>query len=97
MFNNYNIIQLLLISELCWVAIYSYTTVMSGFTDDLTLLTLTFLILGLAGLEFSLGFILVVVLNFFLKSNETQDSKKKPGNKFEKNFNQNVKRYTHIL
>ena len=69
---------------------------MSGLTDDLTLLTITFFILGLAGLEFSLGFILIIVLNHFLKSNDTSDSKKKPI-KFEKHFNQNVKRYTHIL
>ena len=95
-FNNYNIIQLLLLSEACWVIIYSYTTIMSGLTDDLTLLTITFFILGLAGLEFSLGFILIIVLNHFLKSNDTSDSKKKPI-KFEKHFNQNVKRYTHIL
>jgi hypothetical protein len=70
---------------------------MSGFTDDLTLLTITFFILGLAGLEFSIGFILVVVLNFFLKTNEVDDKKKKPISKFEKNFNANVKRYTHVL
>ena len=64
---------------------------MSGFTDDLTLLTITFFILGLAGLEFSIGFILVVVLNFFLKTNEVDYKKKKPISKFEKNFNANVK------
>lgn len=69
---------------------------MSGLTDDLTLLTLTFFILGLAGLEFSLGFILVIVLNNFLKSSDIKDSKKKQV-KLEKNFNQNVKRYTHII
>ncbi len=68
LFNNYNIIQLLLLSEACWVIIYSYTTIMSGLTDDLTLLTLTFFILGLAGLEFSLGFILVIVLNNVYKN-----------------------------
>ena len=96
LFNSYNIIQLLLLSEACWVIIYSYTTIMSGLTDDLTLLTLTFFILGLAGLEFSLGFILIIVLNHFLKSNETKDSKKKQVC-LEKNFNQNVKRYTHII
>ena len=69
---------------------------MSGLTDDLTLLTLTFFILGLAGLEFSLGFILIIVLNYFLKSNEIKDSKKSKTN-LEKNFNQNIKRYTHII
>jgi hypothetical protein len=73
---------------------YCYTTIASGFTDDLTLLTLTFFILGLAGLEFSIGFILIIVLNFFLKSNDSKDLKKKPSAKFEKQFNQNVKRYT---
>lgn len=70
---------------------------MSGYTDDLTLLTITFFILGLAGLEFSVGFILIIVLNFFLKSSETADVKKKKTNRFEKNFNQNVRRYTHVV
>lgn len=96
LFNNYNIVQLLLLSEACWVIIYCYTSIMSGLTDDLTLLTLTFFILGLAGLEFSLGFILIIVLNHFLKSNDIKNSKKKQVS-LESNFNQNVKRYTHII
>jgi NADH:ubiquinone oxidoreductase subunit K len=95
--NSYNIIQLLLISEACWVIIYCYTTIASGFTDDLTLLTITFFILGLAGLEFSIGFILIIVLNFFFKSNDNIDFKKKPDIRFEKQFNQNIKRYTNLF
>jgi hypothetical protein len=85
-----------MLSELCWVALYCHTTILSGLTDDLTLLTLTFFLLGLAGLEFSVGFILIIVLNHFLKTNNTTDKKKKPSLKFENHFNQNVKRYTHV-
>jgi NADH:ubiquinone oxidoreductase subunit K len=87
---------LLLLSEFCWTVIYAYATLLSGYTDDITLLTLTFFILGLAGLEFSIGFVLTIVLNFFFKKNDLTTKKDKTL-KLEKKFNQNVKRYTHVL
>lgn len=94
--NSYNIIQLLFLSELAWVFLYTYTILISGFTDDLTLLTLSFFILGLAGLEFSLGFILVILVNFFFKNTNIETKKNKPITFFEKNYNLNIKRYTQI-
>lgn len=73
--NAYNVIQLLFLSEIIWVCLYTYTVIMSGFTDDITLLTLSFLILGLAGLEFSFGFILIILINFFFKTNNVDKKK----------------------
>lgn len=96
LFNSYNIIKLLFLSELAWIFLYTYTILLSGFTDDITLLTLSFFILGLAGLEFSLGFILVILINFFFKSINLETKKNKPISTFEKNYNLNVKRYTQI-
>ena len=94
--NSYNIVQLLFLSEIIWVCLYSYTVLMSGFTDDLILLTLSFLILGLAGLEFSFGFILIILINFFFKTTDSEKKKNKPIENLEKHFNLNVKRYTHV-
>lgn len=94
--NSYNVIQLLFLSELAWVFLYVYTTLLSGFTDDITLLTLSFLILGLAGLEFSFGFILVILINFFYKSTNLTNKKNNSMQSFEKHFNTNIRRYTHI-
>jgi len=94
--NAYNVIQLLFLSEIVWVCLYTYTVIMSGFTDDITLLTLSFLILGLAGLEFSFGFILIILINFFFKTNNADKKKNKPVEALEKHFNLNVRRYTHV-
>lgn len=87
---------MLFLSELSWVFLYVYTVLLSGFTDDITLLTLSFFILGLAGLEFSFGFILVILINFFYKSTNLTNKTNKPIQTFEKYFNTNIKRYTHI-
>lgn len=86
-----------MLSEFCWVIIYSYTTILSGYSDDITLLSITFFILGLAGLEFSIGFILTITLNFFLKSTDLNNESKKSNKKLEKKFNQNFKRYTYSV
>lgn len=93
--NSYNIIQLLFLSELAWVCLYTYTTILSGFTDDITLLTLSFFILGLAGLEFSFGFILIILVNYFFKSTSTDKKKNKPIDVLEKHYNLHIKRFTH--
>ena len=95
--NSYNFIKIIFLSELIWVIIYTYTVVLSGFTDDITLLTLSFLILGLAGLEFSFGYILIIVFNFFNKTTQLDNNKNKPIIKLENHFNLNIKRYTSIF
>jgi hypothetical protein len=91
--NSYNIVQLLFLSEIVWILLYTLTTILSSFTDDLILLTLSFFILGLSGLEFSFGIILVIVYNFFKKTTNITDKKKKL---FDNKLNLNIKRYTHI-
>lgn len=39
-----------------------------GINDDLTLFSISFFLLGLAGLEFSIGFLLIILFKNFNKS-----------------------------
>ena len=55
-----NFINILIYSEAIWVLLYAISVVLGTYNNDINLLSLTFLSLGLAGLEFSLGLILIV-------------------------------------
>lgn len=56
-----NFINMLLYSESIWVTIYTLSVILGIYNDDLNLISLTFLSLGLASLEFSIGLVLVVL------------------------------------
>ena len=56
-----------------WVFLYSFTLVLGAYNDDLLLLSLAFYFLGLAGVEFSLGLLLIVL---FKNYNESPDFEK---------------------
>lgn len=60
-FNNDNFISIILFSELVWVTLYTLCTVLGIINDDITIMSLTFICLGLAGLEFSIGVLLVAL------------------------------------
>lgn len=74
--NPKNFILLLFYSELVWVTLYCYTVMMGGITDDINLFSLSFFFLGLAGLEFSFGFLLIIAFKNINKSLEFFDEKK---------------------
>lgn len=61
MVNPFNFIKLLFFSEVTWLTLYCYTALVGVVNDDLTIISNTFLILGLAGLEYSIGLLLVIV------------------------------------
>lgn len=60
-YNNDNFISIILFSELVWVTLYSLCTILGIINDDLVIMSLTFICLGLAGLEFSVGVLLVAL------------------------------------
>lgn len=60
-----------------WVFVYTVYVVYSSFLDDMILLTNIFFIIALAGLEFSVGFVLIMALDFFLNINNEKTGKKK--------------------
>lgn len=66
--NPINFFSLLIFSEIVWIILYSYSILIGTLNDDLNLLTLSFLILGLASVEFALGYILIVLFKYFNSS-----------------------------
>ena len=72
--NLSNFIRLLFYSELIWVILYCYTLVLSCINDDLLLLSSSIFLLGLAGLEYSIGIILLLIFKNINKSLDFPDS-----------------------
>ena len=66
--NSKNLITIILYSEIVWVVLYSYTTVVGTINDDLVLTSTSFFLLALAGLEFCIGFIITIFFRNFKKS-----------------------------
>lgn len=60
-----NFLSLLIYSEVIWLVLYTISIIFGISNNDINLISLTFLSLGLAGLEFSLGLVLIV----FYKNN----------------------------
>ncbi len=48
-------------SELTWVVLYCYVLMQGAINDDIILLSSAIFILGLAGLEYSIGIILLLI------------------------------------
>ena len=68
--NSKNLITIILYSEIVWVVLYSYTTIVGTINDDLVLTSTSFFLLALAGLEFCIGFIVTIFYRNFKKSFE---------------------------
>ena len=59
--NSLNFLNLLLFSELIWILLYVITISSGLWNDDLNLFSLSFFLLGLAGLEFSFCLLLIIL------------------------------------
>ncbi len=58
-------ITLLFFSELTWVILYLLIIIVGSLIDDASLTSLSFFIFALAGLEFSLGFMIIIIFRSF--------------------------------
>ena len=77
MFNVKSFISLLFYSEVLWIVLYNIVVLFGTINDDLNLVSFSFFILGLAGLEFAIGFLLIIILKTLnLKLNFNHDSRK---------------------
>ena len=76
--NSVNFIALLFYSELVWITLYCFSVLLSGINDDILLLCMTFFLLALAGLEFSLGFLLIIAFKSNNKTIDFESKKKEP-------------------
>lgn len=68
LFFSVNFLQLLLFSEIIWGSLYIITLVLGIYIDNCFLISLSFLLLALAGLEFSIG---ILLLLFFKNINNS--------------------------
>lgn len=68
--NLNNLIKLIFYSELIWIVLYCYILLEGSLNDDLNLLSTSIFILGLAGLEYSIG---ILLLMLFKNLNSTLD------------------------
>ena len=66
--NPTNFITALIYSESSWTLLYAFVILSSLTTDNGASLVISFFILGLAGVEFSIGFMLTIVFKYFNKS-----------------------------
>ena len=87
--NYSNFLFLFLFSEITWLILYNYSLFLGVFIDDLNLVSNTFFILGLAGLEFSIGFLILIVFkkfNYSFNIIETYSLNNMLTNEKKKNF-----------
>ena len=82
LFNPSNFLTLLFYSEITWLTLYCFSILVASINDDINLMSNTFFILGLAGLEFSFGFLILILFkNFNLSLSLIENN-----NIFNKNF-----------
>lgn len=72
--NIENFFKLLLYSEITWLTLYTYTILIGSINDDLTLLSTSLFIIGLAALEFSVGILMVIIFKNINKSINLEES-----------------------
>jgi hypothetical protein len=74
--NLNNFIRLLFFSEITWIILYCNILFQGVINDDITLLSTSVYILGLAGLEYSIGILLLLIFKNINKNLEFNESNK---------------------
>lgn len=77
--NINNFLRLLFYSEITWIVLYCYVLTSGSINDDINLLSSSIFLLGLAGLEYGLGIILIIIfknVNSKLDFNDLENDKK---------------------
>ena len=59
--NSNNLLSLILYSEIVWVVLYVLSVLLGSLNDDINLLSTSFFLLALAGLEFSFGLLIIIL------------------------------------
>jgi len=85
---------MMIIAELTWLTLYCLSILIGVTNDDLILFSLSFFILALAGLEFSVGFLLIILFRYFYKTLDFLDTETNIKTKNINFANTFIKRYT---
>jgi len=92
--NSKNLVTIILYSEIMWVVLYSYVSIVGTINDDLILTSTTFFLLALAGLEFCIGFIITILFRNFKKSFSLDQISFSENKKIQKNIS--INRYVWL-
>lgn len=65
---------MLFFSELIWVLLYTFILLKGSINDDLNILSFSIFILGFAGLEYSIGILLILLFKNINKKVELDDT-----------------------
>ena len=76
-----NLVKLLFFSEILWTILYTISLYMGILNDESLFLALSFFILGFAGLEFSVGILLVLLFKHIFKSQLLRNTYQKQNTK----------------
>lgn len=71
-FNNF--VRLLFYSELTWIILYCFVLIQGAINDDITLLSTSIFILGLAGIEYGLGILILLIFKQINKKTDFDES-----------------------
>ena len=71
-FNNF--VRLLFYSELTWVILYNYVLIEGSINDDINLISTGIFILGLAGIEYGLGILILMIFKNLNKKTDFDES-----------------------
>lgn len=88
--NLENFFKILLYSGIVWVILYAYTVSLGSISNDINIIGMSFYILALAGLEFSIGILLLIIFknnNKSLSLDNNSTKNKLTSNKNIKNIN----------
>ncbi len=71
--NTSNLIKLFVTSEIIWVILYIYSLIVGVYIDDVHVYTLSLLLITLASVEFSIGFVLIIFFKKIFKNINIMD------------------------
>jgi len=72
--NTNNLIKLFVTSEIIWIALYIYTLIIGITIDDIHLYALSLLLITIASVEFSIGFVLIIFFKKIFKTTNIMDN-----------------------
>lgn len=72
--NTTNLIKLFITSEIIWLILYVYSLLIGVYVDDVYMYSLALLIITLASVEFSIGFILIIFFKKIFKTTDIMDN-----------------------
>jgi hypothetical protein len=91
-----NVIKLIFYSEITWIILYCYVLIQGVVNDDIILLSTSILLLGLAGLEYSIGILLLVIFKNINKNLNISENNEKKNYNIDNTNNIYINRYLWV-